>query len=192
MQTLILVKHSVPEIVPTLPASQWRLSPEGQQRCHPLAELIAPYQPDVILTSQELKAIETGQLLASFLNLSAQTWPDLHEHCRDQGDFLASRQEFEQRITELFQSPDQLVFGSETAVQATHRFTTAMNRVLIAFPRKTVVIVAHGTVISLYVGACTGIDAYALWQRLQLPSFVVLARPEYTVEGIIERVPISK
>ena len=38
MQTLILVKHSLPEIDPSVPANEWRLSCEGRRRARKLGE----------------------------------------------------------------------------------------------------------------------------------------------------------
>lgn len=51
MRRLILVKHSLPVIEPTLPASQWRLGPEGRRRCERLAALLSGTWPTHIVTS---------------------------------------------------------------------------------------------------------------------------------------------
>jgi hypothetical protein len=68
MSQLILVRHPLPKIVPSQPASQWHQSHEGRRRCKPLAELLSPYHPKKDRTSVEPKAIETGQLVAGFLD----------------------------------------------------------------------------------------------------------------------------
>jgi broad specificity phosphatase PhoE len=189
MRTLIFVRHSLPEIVPTIPASRWHLTEEGKRRCRPLAEMLTPYQPKLILTSREPKAVETGQLLARFWHLSAQSFPDLHEHCRENVGIINSKQEFEQRVATFFQHPDTLVFGSETAEQATRRFCSAVEQIASTYTQKTIVIVAHGTVLSLYAGACSDIDPHALWQRLQMPAFMVVSLPGFKIEKIVEGVP---
>ena len=51
MSTLILVKHSLPEIVENVPAREWKLSAEGQARCKKLAISLAKFQPDQIISS---------------------------------------------------------------------------------------------------------------------------------------------
>src|SRR4030095_2866675 len=56
VRKLLLVKHAVPDIIPTLPSHAWHLSTDGQQRCLPLARLLAPYCPATIVSSQEPKA----------------------------------------------------------------------------------------------------------------------------------------
>ena len=40
---LVLVRHSLPEFVTGMPASQWRLSAAGQLRCEALAGRLAAY-----------------------------------------------------------------------------------------------------------------------------------------------------
>jgi broad specificity phosphatase PhoE len=67
-----------------------------------------------------------------------------------------------------------LVFGSETANQSLARFREAVMAIRKAHDDKTVVIVAHGTVISLFMAWMTGCDGYRLRRKLGLPSFTVL------------------
>jgi hypothetical protein len=49
-----------------------------------------------------------------------------------------------------------------------------------------VVVVAHGTVISLYVAGRTGAPPFGLWKRLGLPSFVVVTVPDGRVVSVVE------
>ena len=67
-----------------------------------------------------------------------------------------------------------LVFGNETAEQASQRFQSAIDSILKKFPDQTTIVVAHGTVISLYVSHFNKISILSFWQELGLPSFVVL------------------
>ena len=80
------------------------------------------------------------------------------------------------------------MFGEETAEAARARFTGAVNGVLERFQRESVVVVAHGTVICLFVAAATGQAPLDLWLRLGLPAFVVLERPGLRLEAIVESV----
>jgi broad specificity phosphatase PhoE len=50
-----------------------------------------------------------------------------------------------------------------------------------AYPDKTIAIVAHGTVISLFVSRITGISDLLLWNELGLPSFVVIDMESHTL-----------
>ena len=173
MTALILVKHSLPEIVENTPASGWKLSAEGRRRCKRLAERLMKYKPDRIISSTEKKAEETAELIAKELGLSTNAFDGLHEHKRSKAGYL-SKEKFDEDIREFFTRPAELVFGSETAEQAFQRFHSAIDSILKDFPDQTTVIVAHGTVISLYVSHFNDISALSLWKELGLPSFVVL------------------
>ena len=173
VHTLILVKHSLPEIVENVPASEWELSTEGQSRCKRLADCLVKYQPNFVVSSVEPKAWKTAEILATELRLSAQVIEGLHEHDRNNVGYLPGGK-FQDAIREFFARPDELVFGSETAAQTHQRFQIAINSILSRFPGRTIVVVAHGTVISLFVSRLTGISDLFLWKELGLPSFVVL------------------
>jgi broad specificity phosphatase PhoE len=170
---LILVKHSLPEIVENLPARQWKLSDEGRIRTQQLAERLLPFQPEYIISSVEPKAKETAEIIAGRHHLELRIAYDLHEHNRSKTPYL-SKGEFQAAMHEFFEKPDMLVFGSETADEAYARFHQAVRSILDCHPNETVVIVSHGTVISLFVSRLTGISGLSLWNELGLPSFIVI------------------
>jgi broad specificity phosphatase PhoE len=192
---LILVRHSVPAIVPGVPAREWMLSDHGRQRCHALAAMLAEHTPDIVVSSLEPKAVETGQIVASLLGKPFATAPGLHEHKR-RGVEFSTREEFEARMAVLFAHPTELVMGSETAEQAGHRLAQAIAHVLDRYPGDNVAVVTHGTVMSLYVAQVAGVEPFSFWRRLGLPSFAVLrmgssavlARPAMELLAVIESV----
>jgi broad specificity phosphatase PhoE len=170
---LILVKHSLPEILEDVPAREWHLSEEGRERARELAGKLIRYHPEIIVSSVESKARETASLLAENLGLEFFEVEDLHEHDRS-GVPYHTKATFQNFVRELFDKPYQLVFGNETASEALARFRQAVEIVLDSYNDKTIVVVAHGTVIALYVAWLTGCYGYSLWNELGLPSFVVL------------------
>jgi broad specificity phosphatase PhoE len=170
---LILVKHSMPEIDPDQPAHTWRLSEEGRFRAQRLADELENFAPDVLVSSTEPKARETAEIVAARLQLELQEVEDLHEHDRSNVPFLPY-DTFQVSLREFFQQPHALVFGMETADQADARFYRAVHAILNEHRDKSVVIVSHGTVISLFVARLTGSSALDLWTRLGLPSFVAM------------------
>jgi len=170
---LILVKHSVPEIVESLPAREWKLSELGRARAERLADLLRQYQPEVIVSSKEPKATETAEIIAGIHQIESRVAEDLHEHDRSNIPFLA-HDKFQASVREFFQKPKELVFGKETADQAHARFYGSVHSVLNEHTDKTVVIVTHGTVISLFVSRLTGRSGFELWHMLGLPSFIAL------------------
>lgn len=170
---LILIKHSLPEIDPNLPASEWRLSGLGRERAGLLAEALRPYRPAVIYSSRERKAVETAEIISEGLAVKRRVLKDLHEHDRRDAGFLEG-EDFERAIRKFFARPTELVYGRETAAQARARFTRAVHALIESNPRRTLAAVSHGTVISLFAADLLGVSPFELWKGLALPSFLVL------------------
>ena len=189
MPRLILIKHSLPEINPSIPAHLWQLSFEGHLRCKPLAEKLAAYAPDIITTSTEIKAIQTALRVAENLDLPYEIVDNLHEHDRRNMAF-ESQDKFEARVADFFARPGELVFGLETADAAYQRFAQAVEGVIHQHVDSNVAIVAHGTVITLFLQQRTQLPTtpFLFWKKLGLPSFVVLSLPEFGLMDIAETV----
>jgi broad specificity phosphatase PhoE len=170
---IIFVKHSLPEIMPDIPANQWRLGEEGRARCLSLADALALSQPDVIVSSIEPKALETAELVAEILGLTNKIFEDLHEHERDNEAFDRSDANFQEKIVHFFEHPDRLVYGRETGDQAYLRFSTAVKGVVETHRNRRVIIVTHGTVMSLLLSRANQFEPFPFWKSLGLPSFVV-------------------
>lgn len=175
---LILVRHSVPEVVADVPAREWRLSEEGRERAAALAgRLGQAAKPAAIVSSVEPKAVETAAILARTLGIPCETAEGLHEHDRSNIGWLGGDR-FEAAVTDLFRRPEELVLGRETAAEALARVERAVAEALRRNPRGDVVVVTHGTVLTLLVRATNAVDAVAFWRSLAMPDRVVLALPE--------------
>ena len=189
MRYLLLIRHSQSQAEPNVPARHWHLSEQGQSYCENLAKRVASYSPKQIITSREPKAVETGQLVANWLQLPCSIAEDLHEHERGNVPFL-SQEEFFSSVKRFFDEPDQLVMGQETAEQASARFDAAVQSVLME-NSDSLAIVAHGTVMSLFAAKHTNIDVYSLWGRLGMPAVLVFSLPEMALVEIVEHVDAS-
>jgi broad specificity phosphatase PhoE len=190
MHKLILVKHSLPEIDETKPAKEWGLGFEGRVRCKPLADQLMGYHPDVVISSVETKAYQTARLLVGLLDeptLPWETMEGLREHDRSEVGFLG-KEEFEKRVEEFFAKPDQKVFGGESADEAHDRFARAIHAALAKHGERTMIVVAHGTMISLFVSRLAKIDPFPLWKSLDLPSYSVLSLPDFSLLKIVNSV----
>jgi broad specificity phosphatase PhoE len=185
---LILVRHSLPKFVTGVPAGQWHLSAEGRLRCQRLADRLAAYDLALIVTSEEPKAVETGQIVADILGLPLETASDLHEHERGVVMDMGSQGEFRARVARLFQLPDELVMGYETANQAHARFAAAVDLVVKRRAAKSLAIVSHGTVMTLFVARANGLDPVPFWRGLGLPAFAVLSLPDLKLTEVVHEV----
>ncbi|BAY77577.1 hypothetical protein NIES25_40440 [Nostoc linckia NIES-25] len=184
MQRLILVRHSLPEKIEHLPAKEWCLSLEGQQRCHLLADKLVDFQPGIIASSREPKAIETAQIIAQKFNVAVEIVEGLHECDRTNFGFVEEKKFFE-TLEAFFATPDKLVMGLETATRAFQRFQEAIKNLLAKTPDGDVMIVSHGTVMTLFVAGCTGQEPFPFWRQLGQPMAIVLPLPELNSLEII-------
>ena len=187
MQTLVLVKHAMPEIDPAVPAKDWHLSEEGCVRSRILGEELDRYDLDLVISSIELKAMETAEIAAGVLNVRFEVVEGLQEHERSNVGFL-EKERFEQSVSHFFARPAELVFGEETADSAHDRFSKGVYKLSDRFPRLNMAIVTHGTVISLFVSRISELEPFALWKQLGLPSWVVLSRPDLSVVEICRNI----
>jgi broad specificity phosphatase PhoE len=171
----IFFRHSLPASDSAIPAQEWHLSEEGQQRCRLLAGRLANFNPQRIVSSLEPKALETAQIVAETLGMPYESAVGLHEHLRSRVEH-ANQKVFEASVRAFFEQADQLVYGDETADQAHARFTQAVEAIQERYPSESpLVIVTHGTVISLFVARACSIDPFILWKSLKLPCMVVFS-----------------
>lgn len=173
MTTMILVRHAQPEVDPGVAAVDWTLSASGRSQATMLAARIRPLMPDAIFTSPERKARETAEILGAALQLAVRVVPEFREHDRQGVPYLHAPGEFEECIRRVFAFPQQCGFGNESGEAALARFRCGVRQVVQLGARRPVV-VSHGTVLSLYIAAELGIDAFGVWQRMRTPSYVLL------------------
>jgi broad specificity phosphatase PhoE len=170
---LILVRHSAVTVDPKRPAQEWRLSDEGKRRARALAQKLSPYRPSAIISSHETKAQETAAIIASTQNLPLATAANLHEHVRH--TFIADPVEWDAAVAAFFAQPDQLVLGTETAEQAQKRIVKAIDEVLRKHPEGNLIIVTHGTVLTLFLAKHDiALDPFTTWKSLEMPCHFVL------------------
>ena len=181
---LVLVKHALPDVDPTVPAASWTLGVAGIEGSLRLAEQLRGRGIDLVVASVEPKAAETGRLVAQALDLPFQTGHDLHEHLRPEPGFQ-ERVVFEAAVRRFFDEPSRVVFGAESADAAFTRFSGAVEALRRAHRGRRLCVVAHGTVISLLLGRRYDVDSWSTWQALGTPSFVVVdTRAEAVVEVV--------
>lgn len=175
MPTLTLIKHSQPAVDPSTAAPTWRLSPVGVERCTWLAAELARYQIDRVWCSEEPKARETAALLAGSLDIPFTTHPGLAENDRTGFGYIHDGVAWEQRFRDFFARPTERCIGLESAADAAARFTAAIETIAPTGSQGNTAIVAHGTVITLFVANHNAIEPFDFWQALQpLPAYVVL------------------
>lgn len=179
---LILVRHANTRPTADRPARSWPLTPAGEDRARQLAAHLRPYEPTVIITSSEPKAIRTGQLLAEALQLEvADALPDFDETDRDGVPYYPSQAEFAAALAHFFDHPADIVLGRESAYDARGRFANAFYELVDETPNGNILLVSHAAILSLFAAPSLNLTPYQLWQRWQglgMPAYLVLTLPD--------------
>lgn len=180
MPKLILIKHAHSQMTPGLPPEQWELSAQGRDRCAPLASRLSTHLPDLIFSSEERKASQTAELLATQLDRPWSAAPGLQEHDRSNVPVMATK-DFISAMAQVFRRPHERVLGRETADEALTRFERSLSNLLDQHSDKNVAIVTHGTVIALFAAEHADVDPFLNWRQMGLPSFMIFERPAMTL-----------
>ncbi|HEY1929933.1 MAG TPA: histidine phosphatase family protein [Caulobacteraceae bacterium] len=188
MGRVILVKHAAPVLTRNVPSNRWVLSAAGQESCRALAAGLRGQGVRRLYASLEPKALETAARVAIELALDVRPRADLHENDRT-GLAFAPAADLERLIARLFDAPDTLVMGHETASAALARFAAAVRAIAGESGDAPAAIVAHGTVITLFLAARSALRPFAIWKELGLACFVVLEGEDLGWDGVIHRPP---
>ncbi len=152
---LILIRHPRTQPDPALPASRWRLAPEGEAQVRAL--VAAPFWRGVttVYTSREYKAAVVGEAISAAHGIPHRAVPDLREARRDvwlgPDAFLAAQRAFFARPD----APPVPEWESGAAAQA--RFVRAMDGILASHPAdESLAVVSHASVLTLYLAHLRG------------------------------------
>ena len=177
---LILVRHAAPKVEPKVPSPQWRLSDEGRAAAEALAGRIAAFAPAAVCASTEPKAIETAQILAAPLGLAVATDPAFDEHRREHWPFDPDPGVREARILRVLTEFAGSVDGAEPGVAAAARFAGGLEM----HPQRPLMVVSHGTILSLYMAWSASMQPKTLWRSLHLPDALILDAHGELIERI--------
>jgi broad specificity phosphatase PhoE len=181
---LILVRHAAVAVDTAVSAHKWELTENGRLQTTHLANTLQPYAPNRIFTSPEPKAQQTAAVLAAQWQIPCPVQSGLEEHNR-QGEPYLSHERFLQKITSLLARPDELVFGRECGTAARMRWETAVSQLNQQYPQETLVIVTHGTVLTLALAAHNpDLRPFTFWQQLTMPAAIIANRHTFRIKKI--------
>lgn len=168
---LFLVRHARPIIDPHVPVAEWQLDPQGGTELERLASLPSLASAVRIVASTEPKALHTAEAIRATVGLpEVQSYADLGEVYK--AGFV---QDHDATMARLFAEPDRSVLpGWESAAAALNRFRSCLNERL-AETDGDLIVIAHGTVISLYLADLLG------QERVDLAAWAAISFPDLTV-----------
>jgi broad specificity phosphatase PhoE len=177
-----LIRHADPEIDANLPAADWSLSARGVDRAKALASRLTPVGLERIYSSPEPKAMQTAGVLRDVFRVPIVAVHGLSEHDR-KGTALLSAAAFGQTMRTFFSQPSAHVFGNESAERARTRFEQALFP-LLSEGDGDIMVVTHGTVLTLAIANKCRVDPFEFWKGLGLPCAVSLTLPGMVLEQV--------
>ena len=148
------LSHPQVRVDPDVPVPDWGLAEPGCDRLRALRGRQWLAGIERIVSSEERKAVETGELIAAMIDRPVEVAADMHENDRSATGFLPP-DEFETTADRFFAHPAESIRGWERAVDAQARIVGAVRKVLEARP-ETTLFVGHGGVGTLLKCAIKG------------------------------------
>jgi broad specificity phosphatase PhoE len=153
--THLYLTHPQVRIEQHVPVPFWGLSDQGQARTAALATFGWIRRFRRLVSSEEVKACETSEILAKPLRVPVEVRPDLHENDRSSTGYLPGP-EFEATADAFFASPDVSIRGWETARVAQARIVRSVRAITAEEPHVPTLFVGHGAVGTLLKCALAG------------------------------------
>jgi broad specificity phosphatase PhoE len=167
---IVLVRHAAVEMDASRPSAWWPLSDQGRAAARALAR--EPMWRDVVhvFSSPELKACETGWILASPNAMVFTAMEDLREVERPAGQWF---DDYPAAVRAYFADPHAATHGWEPPVVAGQRVRACIEG-LPALEPDSFCVVGHGLTLSLYLAALIGADPARIWPTIALPDVAVV------------------
>ena len=173
--TFYMLRHGETQFTREKTSNEWSLSPNGISQVIEVSESGCFDDIDVIVSSMEEKALQTAMLIANRVHKEISVNFDLGEHDRRNSGFL-EQNEFDEAIQYAFTNMDQSKRRWETAQDALDRFTNAVNEIDSKYEASNILVVSHGTVLSLYFAnkMRTLDNVYDRWKTLDYCSWSIV------------------
>ncbi|MHA2378135.1 MAG: histidine phosphatase family protein [Candidatus Thorarchaeota archaeon] len=172
MTTLIhLLRHAETKLDPCVPADRWHISEEGAKSARVLASSSVFDSVDLIVASAEEKAYETAVPIAKRIGAEITRNPSLNELNRGDGPFTL-HSGYLKRVRLALSDQESSISGWETAANALRRFEQGIQEIESSMRARTLLLVSHGLVLSLYFAHLLKTEeVYERWRRLDFCSW---------------------
>ena len=173
--TLIFLRRAETKKKKNIPVSKWVLTEEGKQKSEDLVKTGIFDDVDIIISSKEVKAYQTAKPFAKKLNKRIIQIKELSELNRDKGKTM-TKEYYDKMKVKIFEDLDYTDFGWETSNHALNRFKKAVKKIDKKYENKKILIVAHGTVMTLYFAFLQNKlnDLFSRWKGLDFCGYGIV------------------
>ena len=164
----IFLRHALTKFDPKKPANKWILRDEGIEQISKLCDDKIFFDVDIIISSTEKKAIQTAHYIAKNVEKKIITNSALNELNKGER-VIETAEEHRQCVKAIFN--DIHVGGWETAENVLKRFRIEIAKIDQEHTEKTILIVSHGIILTLYFGYLLTIENLKLFERWEKFKF---------------------
>lgn len=175
--TLIFLRHGPTLKDTNLSIDQWSVRPEAVGDIIKLAESSTFDQIDFIYTSTQIKAVQTAIPFSKRLNKPIIQIPELGELSRPGSEKL-STEDYEKIKSKIFMDLDYTTDNWETSNHALSRYKKAINQIDSQYEGKTILIISHGSVMTLYFCSLQGklTNIFTRWKEMNFGNWGVVRK----------------
>ena len=178
---IIFLRHATTKFDPKKPAHKWILKDEGIEQIRKLCDDEIFHDVDIIISSDENKAIQTAYYIARKTEKEIITNSALNELNRGEMVIETDR-EYRDCVRAIFSEIH--VGGWESAENALKRFRSEITKIDQKYTDKIILIVSHGIILSLYFGHLQSIEKSKFFERWE--------QFEFCSWGIVEDNKVTK
>lgn len=172
MKKLVLIRHAHTQVEPQKANPLWQLSQQGIESMSGFVKNPLLCDMDVLYTSNQLKAIHTGIIIASELGIFLKQREDVTELTSLTNEW---KEDYEGFITGMYSGAIERHEDGESLDEAHKRFSQAIHEIAEIEQEQDVVgVVAHGNVLSLFAAAYESRSALEIHHAIKMPDIAVL------------------
>lgn len=116
--------------------------------------------------------MQTAQIIADRIGSQIHIDVRLREHERSSVGYI-ERESFEALIASIFDKPEEIAYGDESADAVHARFSAVIDDA-VARSSGPVAAVTHGTAMTIYLSRLVGIAPMPFWTTLGMPAAIVI------------------
>jgi len=167
--TFYIIRHAETEVNNDLPVSKWTLNIKGVIQSEKLASDKTFKKVNVLIASDEKKAIQTAKPIAKRLGLTIDKVKAFRELNRDKSGFLEPKT-WNFCVKYAMKNPDKSKSDWELASNALQRFSDKIDELDLAYNKRKIIIVTHGIVANLYFAQLKG-KLHQAYERMMKTDF---------------------
>jgi 2,3-bisphosphoglycerate-dependent phosphoglycerate mutase len=169
MTQLFLIRHARSRMMGDA-AERWPLSEKGRREASILARQDFWRQVELVFSSPEPKALQTAEPAARRWSIPLQIVDCLHELRRPR-----LIRNYRRAIARIFKDPEKSIADMEPAARAAERITRCLKELVTAHPNRTLAVVSHGLVLTLFLAQLEGRwPTVAEWQAVPFTGLIVV------------------